>query len=383
MTPLKIAAELDKYVVGQGAAKRAVAIALRDRMRRQKLSPELAEDIMPKNIIMIGPTGVGKTEIARRLAKLTSSPFIKGGGVEVYRGGICGARRGVDCARPGGDRHRHGARGEDGGRGGQGRAERRGPAAGPAAASSADAGSCEFAEERGAGRGDDDADRDPRDAGDAVEGAGGRRRRVRRHDRGQDWRQGRAAGEPVEPRSAYAPEACARSSSARAGWTSGWWRSMCALLQSSRVRVPLHAGAGRDGHEPEGDASGPVRAEDQEAQDEGGRGVRVPGAGGGVAADRHGPGDAAGGGAGGGLGDCLSGRDRQDCGARGRAWAGCEPRGRAARHSADCGRHDGEHEVWDGLDRPHFVYCGGRVPRVEAERPDPGAAGTGFPSAWS
>src|ERR1039457_1864988 len=78
MTPREIVAELDKYVVGQHAAKRAVAIALRNRMRRQKLSPELAEDIMPKNIIMIGPTGVGKTEIARRLAKLTNSPFLKG-----------------------------------------------------------------------------------------------------------------------------------------------------------------------------------------------------------------------------------------------------------------------------------------------------------------
>ena len=77
MTPREIVAELDKYVVGQGAAKRAVAIALRNRMRRQKLSPELADDIMPKNIIMIGPTGVGKTEIARRLAKLTNSPFLK------------------------------------------------------------------------------------------------------------------------------------------------------------------------------------------------------------------------------------------------------------------------------------------------------------------
>src|ERR1700678_1674461 len=77
MTPREIVAELDKYVVGQHAAKRAVAIALRNRMRRQKLSPELAEDIMPKNIIMIGPTGVGKTEIARRLAKLANSPFLK------------------------------------------------------------------------------------------------------------------------------------------------------------------------------------------------------------------------------------------------------------------------------------------------------------------
>jgi ATP-dependent HslUV protease ATP-binding subunit HslU len=77
MTPREIVTELDKYVVGQQAAKRAVAIALRNRMRRQKLSPELADEIMPKNIIMIGPTGVGKTEIARRLAKLTNSPFLK------------------------------------------------------------------------------------------------------------------------------------------------------------------------------------------------------------------------------------------------------------------------------------------------------------------
>jgi ATP-dependent HslUV protease ATP-binding subunit HslU len=77
LTPREIVAELDKYVVGQRAAKRAVAIALRNRMRRQKLPPDLAEEIMPKNIIMIGPTGVGKTEIARRLAKLTNSPFLK------------------------------------------------------------------------------------------------------------------------------------------------------------------------------------------------------------------------------------------------------------------------------------------------------------------
>jgi ATP-dependent HslUV protease ATP-binding subunit HslU len=77
MTPREIVAELDKYVVGQAAAKRAVAIALRNRTRRQKLPPELAEEIMPKNILMIGSTGVGKTEIARRLAKLTNSPFLK------------------------------------------------------------------------------------------------------------------------------------------------------------------------------------------------------------------------------------------------------------------------------------------------------------------
>ena len=77
LTPREIVRELDKYVIGQSDAKRAVAIALRNRIRRQKLDPEMAEDVMPKNILMIGPTGVGKTELARRLAKLANSPFLK------------------------------------------------------------------------------------------------------------------------------------------------------------------------------------------------------------------------------------------------------------------------------------------------------------------
>jgi ATP-dependent HslUV protease ATP-binding subunit HslU len=77
LAPRQIVAELDKHVIGQGQAKRAVAIALRNRTRRQKLPPEIAEEIAPKNILMIGPTGVGKTEIARRLARLAQSPFIK------------------------------------------------------------------------------------------------------------------------------------------------------------------------------------------------------------------------------------------------------------------------------------------------------------------
>jgi ATP-dependent HslUV protease ATP-binding subunit HslU len=77
MTPREIVVELDKYIVGQNAAKRAVAVALRNRVRRQKLAPEIAEDILPKNILMIGPTGVGKTEIARRLARLAGCPFVK------------------------------------------------------------------------------------------------------------------------------------------------------------------------------------------------------------------------------------------------------------------------------------------------------------------
>src|SRR3989441_6066556 len=77
MTPREIVAELNKYIVGQDAAKRAVAIAIRNRWRRQQLPPELRQDITPKNIIMIGPTGVGKTEIARRLAQLVGAPFLK------------------------------------------------------------------------------------------------------------------------------------------------------------------------------------------------------------------------------------------------------------------------------------------------------------------
>src|SRR5437773_8137916 len=77
LTPRKIVAELDRYIVGQAAAKKAVAVAIRNRWRRQQLSPDLRKDVTPKNIIMIGPTGVGKTEIARRLAQLVGAPFYK------------------------------------------------------------------------------------------------------------------------------------------------------------------------------------------------------------------------------------------------------------------------------------------------------------------
>ena len=76
LTPRKIVAELDRYVIGQGNAKKAVAIALRNRWRRQRIEGELKEEVIPNNILMIGPTGVGKTEIARRLAGLADAPFI-------------------------------------------------------------------------------------------------------------------------------------------------------------------------------------------------------------------------------------------------------------------------------------------------------------------
>src|SRR5690242_14965835 len=77
LTPKQIVLELDKYIIGQGDAKRAVAVAIRNRWRRQQLPEEMRHDVSPRNIIMIGPTGVGKTEIARRLAGLTGAPFIK------------------------------------------------------------------------------------------------------------------------------------------------------------------------------------------------------------------------------------------------------------------------------------------------------------------
>src|SRR5690554_5333059 len=77
LTPREIVSRLDKYIIGQNDAKRAVAIALRNRYRRKKITSELQEEIIPKNILMIGPTGVGKTEIARRLAKISHSPFVK------------------------------------------------------------------------------------------------------------------------------------------------------------------------------------------------------------------------------------------------------------------------------------------------------------------
>ena len=110
LTPREIVRELDKYVIGQADAKRAVAIALRNRIRRQKLEPEMAEEVMPKNILMIGPTGVGKTEIGAAAGEAGEFAVPEGGGEQVHRSRVCGPRRRVDDPRPGGYRDRHGAR---------------------------------------------------------------------------------------------------------------------------------------------------------------------------------------------------------------------------------------------------------------------------------
>lgn len=94
LTPKQIVRELDRYIIGQDDAKRAVAVALRNRYRRAQLPEEIREEIVPKNILMVGPTGVGKTEIARRLAKLVDAPVHQGRGDEVHRGRLCRTRCG-------------------------------------------------------------------------------------------------------------------------------------------------------------------------------------------------------------------------------------------------------------------------------------------------
>jgi ATP-dependent HslUV protease ATP-binding subunit HslU len=104
LTPRAIVEELDRYIVGPARAKRAVAVALRNRWRRQQVPPRMRDEIAPKNIMMIGPTGVGKTEIARRLARLAGAPFVKVEASKFTEVGYVGPRRRLDGARPGRDR---------------------------------------------------------------------------------------------------------------------------------------------------------------------------------------------------------------------------------------------------------------------------------------
>ncbi len=110
LTPRHIVTELDRHIVGQHDAKRAVAIAIRNRWRRKQLADDMRPEVSPKNILMIGPTGVGKTEIARRLARLDRSTVHQGGGHEVHRSRILRTRRGEHGTGTGRERHRPGPR---------------------------------------------------------------------------------------------------------------------------------------------------------------------------------------------------------------------------------------------------------------------------------
>ena len=105
LTPREIVRELDRYIVGQDEAKRAVAVALRNRYRRAQLPREMQEEVTPKNILMVGPTGVGKTEIARRLAKLVDAPFVKVEATKFTEVGYVGRDVEIHHSRPGGSVH--------------------------------------------------------------------------------------------------------------------------------------------------------------------------------------------------------------------------------------------------------------------------------------
>ena len=266
LTPRQIVAELDKYVVGQANAKRSVAVALRNRMRRQKLAPELAEDILPKNIIMIGPTGVGKTEIARRLARLTNSPFLKVEASRFTEVGYVG--RDVesmirDLVEVSIDMVREEKVDEVAEKAEQNAEERLLDLLLPPPAAGAETGKA----------------------------AGRKRRGPRRH-----------VARAVSAHARKAPRPASRRQAGRPGSGSGDARP-----QHARLRGHYFAGRGRDGYQYQGYPSRALRAAHQEAAHARDRGHGVPDPGRGKPADRHGPGHAHGGRARGAVGHYLSG----------------------------------------------------------------------------
>ena len=330
LTPREIVAELDKYVVGQAKAKRAVAIALRNRYRRQRLPKDMADEVAPKNILMIGPTGVGKTEIARRLARLAQSPFVKVEASKFTEVGYVGrdvesmVRDLVEIAVKMVREEREG-----GSEGARAAGRRR------AAARSAVASVAAVVVRRVVGGGTDGSRArldDPRPPARAV---------ARRPSRFQDGRD-RSAGS----------RRCRRSS---------WCRARLSRRSASISRTccpGIFPGRTRRRRLPVSEALEHLTAEEAQKlidMDGVARSAieRVEQAGI-IFVDEI---------------DKIAGRE----GAQGTRR---EPRGRAARHPADRRGHDGELEVRHGANRSHPVHRRRRVPRVEAVGPDSGAAGT-------
>ena len=187
LTPREIVNELDRYIIGQNAAKRAVAIALRNRWRRMQLEPALRDEVTPKNILMIGPTGVGKTEIARRLAASGERAVHQGRGDQVHRGRLRRQGRRADHPRPRRRRRQDGARAGQDARALAGRGSRRGPH--PRCAAAAPPG--RRLRRRAAGR----RSARRRHAPEAAQAAARRRaRRARDRDRNRDERRRRDHG---------------------------------------------------------------------------------------------------------------------------------------------------------------------------------------------
>ena len=316
LTPREIVRELDKYVIGQADAKRAVAIALRNRIRRQKLDPEMAEEVMPKNILMIGPTGVGKTELARRLAKLANSPFLKVEASKFTEVGYVGrdvesmirdlVEISIDMVRE----ERLDEVGE--------RAERN-------------------AEER---------------LLDLLMPAPARS----------------APTAPTGP-----AKNCARSC-APASSTTAWSKST-SRSAARRSKSPPPRGIEEMDINLKDVLPGLFGGRTQQAQNARRRSARLPGPGRRAEAGRHGPGHARRHRTRGAQRHHLPRRNRQDRRPRRRPRPRRQPRRRAARHPAHRRRHHRQHALRLRAHGSHSVHRRRRVPRLQAQRSDSGTAG--------
>ncbi len=330
MTPREIVSELDRYIVGQRAAKRAVAIALRNRWRRQQVAEELRDEIAPKNIIMIGPTGRREDRDLAPPRQARAGAVPQGRGLEVHRGRLRRPRRRVDHPRPDRARDQHGEGG------GEGEGPARARASSPRSACS----TCCCRR--------------------VPSGIASRRRR-RRGSRRRDAGHAREAPPHAARGQARRPHRRARGDASRS----------CPM-----VEIMTPQGMEEIELQPEGPVLEPAAEEDQEAD-----ACTVPealellDAGGGQPADRHGRGDQGGGPPRRAVRHRLHRRDRQDRRPRGRARPRRVARGRAARPAADRRRLDRQHQVRHGAHRPHPLHRLGRVPHHQAVRPDPRVPG--------